>query len=83
MRFEEFLLHPLYPAFSLVYIKTKSRVKVQEKPNHEKKQQWKKEHDEKDEAGGEGRQSVQEKRGMRKRGSERKRKRWTARKDDE
>lgn len=44
----EFLFYPICPVFALLYSKKKSKVKVQEKLNHENKQQWKKEHNKQD-----------------------------------
>lgn len=62
-----------FTRYILLFLSYKSRVKVQQKRNHEKKQQWKKAHVER-----EGKQTVKETRG-----SERKWKRWTVGRDDE
>lgn len=54
--------------FSLFYSMIESRVKVQQKLNHEKKQQWKKEHVEKDGSGEEKEDRVQKTRGREREG---------------
>lgn len=79
MCFEELFLYLLCPSFSLLYMRTKQRVNVLGKLNHEKNQHEKKNTTRRKKQGEEGRQEIR----RRKIRSERKRENRTLRGDDE